>query len=517
MFKKILAVIMVLSLCLTFVACGKANTSSEEEETGESGAFTVLVNKPDDWDTNWTAYYELDDDGNPVKLTGDTAPEFVANKFLAKGTVQKTTDGNSTQSESGGGGSSSGKKVNATATKTTKFASDPFSDVPSSVKGTEVEYLLCRAITENDKALVKSFEEKTGIKVKLTYAEYGSYGDTVANRVSAGNAPDIINGERLAYPNGLVSLCEPMDTNTFKLQDDFWDLNTMQAAKINGKYYGVVSKKSLYHDARMMMVNVPLLKKILGADYQTKSPRALWKSGKWNLESLYDLCTKIKDAGYMPLTYISQYDFALASGQDLVKYDGTKFSSNLSNNDLRKAWEWFAKFKNTEGYTEEYNMNNFLAQKDVLFINTVYNCYNKNSIAGMAKFEVDAVPVPGVNGVTSAPCDFRTYSIAKGAKNPVGSAYFLRYLLDDDKYNMYEKSESANNNVWETAVYVSQELPKTLEFSSSLLKYVSDTAESQVRTALINSNQISTAFAQIENQISNSVNRVNKSVLKVKN
>ena len=525
MFKKILALALVFCLCLTFAGCGAKNTSSDGDDSGESGQFTVLNNKPDDWDTNWTAYYEMDADGNPVKLTGDAAPEFVAGKYLAKGLVQKSgsgsddgADADSANSDSGSGKSSGdNKKVNAKATKTTKFAADPFSDVPDSVKGTTVEYLMCREVTDNDRAIVKGFEEKSGIKVKLTYAEYGSYGDTVANRVAAGNVPDIINGERLAYPNAYVSLCEPMDKYTFKLEDDFWDYDSMSAAKIKGSYYGVNSKKSIYHDARMLMINVPLLKNILGADYATKSPRALWKSGNWNLEALYNLCAAIKDkdGGYTPLTYISQYDFALASGQDLVTFNGTKFVSNLSNSDLRKAWEWFSKIRNSEGFCEEYNMNNFLAQKDVMFINTVYNCYNKNSIAGMASFEVDAVPVPGVKVVTNAPCDFRTYSIAKGAKNPVGAAYFLRYLLDNENYNPYEKSEATNANVWETAVYVSQKMTKTMEFSSSLLKYVSDTAEGQVRTALLTSNQMSTAFAKIENQVNNAVKRVNKSVLKV--
>lgn len=612
MLKKIIAILLVFSLCFVFVGCG----SSSEKEDDVEYTYTLLVNKPDDWDTNFTSYYETGADGNPVAISGDTAPDFVANKYMARGVVQKTEDtnadevtddannnstnnnsadknssnnsstdknssnnnsnNNSTGNNSSNNSSSDNGKDNnvndgtdnnnsnadnnsnnnstnnnsnnntnnnnnentnnnnnnndtnnnndntnnnnntnnSTSTSSTKFASDPYSDVPASLKGTTVEYLLCREITSNDKAIVADFEKRTGIKVKLTYAEYGTYGDTVANRIAAKNAPDIINGERLAYPNGLTKLCEPLDAKTFKLEDSFWDLKSMEACKINGKYYGVISNKDLYLDARIMMVNVPLLKQILGSDYSTKSPRALWKAGKWNLEAFYDLCTKIKKAGKTPLTYISQYDFALASGQDLVKYDGTKFVTNLENKDLRKAWEWFAEFNNSTGYMEPYNQNNFLASKDVFFINTIYNSYNKNSIAGMAKFEVDAVPVPGVNGVTHAPCDFRPFCIAKGAKNPAGAAYFLRYLLDNE--TNFAESEAVNKNVWETATYVAMKLPKTFEFSSSLLMYVSDTAEAQVRTKLLTSKQMSTAFSEIENQVSNAVKRVNKAVLKIK-
>ena len=521
MLKRIFAMVLALTLCFVFVGCGAKTTDSGEDV---EYTYTLLVNKPDDWETNFTSYFEQNADGDPVALTGDTAPEFVANKYLARGVVQKeqgenTDDGNASSSDKTPGKDNAGtsgntSKVEATSTKTTKFAADPYSDVPESVKGTTVEYLLCREITDNDKAMVADFEKKTGIKVKLTYAAYGTYGDTVATRIATKNSPDIINAERLAYPKGLLTSCEPMDVETFKLEDSFWDLESMQACKINGKYYGVISKKDIYLDARMIMVNVPLLKQILGNDYATKSPRALWKAGKWDLEALYDLCTTIKKAGYTPLTNISQYDFALASGQDLVKYDGTKFVTNLDNTDLRKAWEWAAQFYNSNGYMEGYNQNNFLAKKDVMFINTVYNSYNKNSIAGMADFEVDAVPVPGINGVTHAPCDFRPFSIAKGAKNPVGAAYFLRYLLDAE--NNFAEEEAVNKNVWETATYVSQQLPKTFEFSSSLLLYISDTAEAQVRTKLFTSKQISTAFESIDNQVANAVKKVNRSVLKVK-
>lgn len=516
MTKRVLAIILALTLCFVFVGCDSSNTSSDD---GAEYTYTMLTNKPDDWDTNWTAYFEMDGDGNPVALTGDTAPDFVANKYLARGVVQKTNGGGTGDDASNDGTDSSGgtaSKVNVKASKSTKFASDPYSDIPAELKGTTVEYLLCRPITENDKTLIAGFEKKTGIKVKLTYAEYGGYGTTVANRVAAKNAPDIINGERVAYPNGLISLCEPLDAETFKLDDPFWDLESMQGCKFRGKYYGVFTNSDIYNDARMMMVNVPLLKQILGGDYATQSPRALWKAGKWNLEAFYDLCVKIKNSGYTPLTYISQYDFALASGQDLVKFDGTKFSTNLSNKDLQKAWGWFNEFRNTTGLMEEYNQNNFLAQKDVFFINTVYNCYNRESIAGWATFEVDAVPVPGINGVTSAPCDFRPFSIAKGAKNPVGAAYFLRYMCDTE--NNFSKAEAVNANVLETALYVSNKLPKTFEYSSSLLLYVGDAAEGSVRTYLVTAEkgQMATAFAKCENLVSNAVKRVNSAVLKVK-
>ncbi len=511
MFKKIIALVLALTLCFVFVGCGDNGSGGGEDV---EYTYTMLTNKPDDWDTNWKAYFEQDADGNPVALGGDTAPEFVANKYLARGVVQKEDTNNDTNKGDGTDATDNNSKVDAKPTASTKFAKDPYSDIPEAVKGTTVEYLLCRSITENDKKIAANFEKLTGIKVKYTVANYGTYGDIVAARVAAKNAPDIINAERVAYPNGLVSLCDPMDAATFKLDDPFWDLESMKACKINGKYYGVFTKNDIYHDARMILVNVTAMKKVLGNDYATKSPRALWKAGKWNLESMYDLATTIKKAGYTPLTIISQYDFALASGQDLVKFNGTKFVSNLDNKDLRKGWEWFGEWYKSTGYMEDYNMNNFLAQKDLMFINTVYNCYNENSIAGMATFEVDAVPVPGVNGVTSAPCDFRPFSIAKGAKNPVGAAYFLRYLLDIK--NNFAEDEAVNANVLETAKYVSMQMPKTFEFSSSLLKFVSDTSESNVRTKLITAKQTATAFSQIENLVGNAVKKVNQSVLKVK-
>ena len=71
MFKKIIAIILAFTLCFVFVGCGNDGTSSTGADEGESGAFTMLVNKPDDWDSNFKAYYEMDADGNPV-FSGDT-------------------------------------------------------------------------------------------------------------------------------------------------------------------------------------------------------------------------------------------------------------------------------------------------------------------------------------------------------------------------------------------------------------------------------------------------------------
>ena len=98
----------------------------------------------------------------------------------------------------------------------------------------------------------------------------------------------------------------------------------------------------------------------------------------------------------------------------------------------------------------------------------------------------------------------------------VGAAYFLRFLLDDQ--NNFSKVEAVNDNVWETAQFVSNKLPKTFEFSSSLLLYVSESAEGSVRTHLVKAEkgQMASAFAKCENLVANAVKRVNKAVLKVK-
>ena len=48
-------------------------------------SFPFLTSKPDDWDDNWTNYYEKDESsGKIVPIVSDTAPEFVANKYYYK-------------------------------------------------------------------------------------------------------------------------------------------------------------------------------------------------------------------------------------------------------------------------------------------------------------------------------------------------------------------------------------------------------------------------------------------------
>lgn len=45
--------------------------------------YELLTTEPDDWATNWTAYYTLVD-GEYVAVTGDSAPTFEANTYYKK-------------------------------------------------------------------------------------------------------------------------------------------------------------------------------------------------------------------------------------------------------------------------------------------------------------------------------------------------------------------------------------------------------------------------------------------------
>ncbi len=50
----------------------------------ENFGFTIKGTVPSDWETNWTKYYLINDDGTLTQLAGETAPEFVPNKYAEK-------------------------------------------------------------------------------------------------------------------------------------------------------------------------------------------------------------------------------------------------------------------------------------------------------------------------------------------------------------------------------------------------------------------------------------------------
>ena len=65
--------------------------------------------------------------------------------------------------------------------------------------------------------------------------------------------------------------------------------------------------------------------------------------------------------------------------------------------------------------------------------NTISGIYG--TFKGQNASHIKAVPVPAISGSGKISTHYRAYAVCKGAKNPEGAGYFLRYFLDPYNYN----------------------------------------------------------------------------------
>ena len=72
MLKRIFAMVLALTLCFVFVGCGGEKPVDNGEDVEYT--YTLLVNKPDDWETNFTSYFEQNADGDPVAFIEKLPP-----------------------------------------------------------------------------------------------------------------------------------------------------------------------------------------------------------------------------------------------------------------------------------------------------------------------------------------------------------------------------------------------------------------------------------------------------------
>lgn len=496
----LLALMMTVSL---FAGCGgnKGGTSSDEDE--------IIY---------------VDEFGNPIDPDslggsgdGDTDGDGSADGDNATATTSK-------KQNAGTSGSGKSDKNNTTAANKgkTKFESDPYSDIPSNLKGTTVSVLLWRTGEATDHALAEAFTKQTGIKVNLIeMTSNGGYATKLASLISANEAPDVCVINSDSFPGFAISSLEPLDENVFRLDDSIWDKSVMDTYKINGKYYGLSVAGSWYCcDTSYLTYYNPTALKANGID---TTPYQLWKAGKWNIDSMLEIARKFKakNASYHGLsiqtnTVINPY--MLSQGVDFVKYDGKTFSSNMSDSVVLKAnmnlADWYS-----EGLVEGWDSAGVGAGTVALFDAIAYGIYKEANWFTVSTDSIEVVPVAGSYVVANS----KLWGIPKGAKNAQAAAYFLRFFLDPDsfKYTSYGSMgnticTSQQYEVWQYLTAAST--PKAANISRGVLNYYDSSSYGTLTTAInsTTSANIKTVLDSNKSMVEAACKRSNTNLKKVR-
>ncbi len=277
--------------------------------------------------------------------------------------------------------------------------------------------------------VVKKFTEDTGIRVEMQRYDETTFVQQVARQIAAGNAPDIAacNG---TFPQAL-ELVQPLPS-IFNIHDGFWDERVSEATAVGGRHYFVNSYNSPFTGGYVVYYN-----KRLYNNYGLTSPEDYYKRGEWTYENLYRCMQDAVHYGYRG-GITEGLLLAEQMGVSLLSYDrstGT-FTGTATETGLIEPMEYMAQAVK-DGLSGGYSIQSFADGRVGICMAGTYGLKYNGYFQGLSQTDIGVVPLPDTyNSIRLGymPVGYRGYGICKGAENPDGAYYFLRYFLDMDKY-----------------------------------------------------------------------------------
>lgn len=314
--------------------------------------------------------------------------------------------------------------------------------IPESLKGTTVTiYNWNEAnLATGSVFAIQKFEEETGIKVNWVTGSYDSYATDIAAMVTAGEAPDIVRLRDADF--SMLKLLTPLNEINYDFTDQAWNHKLMQEYQVNGKQYAVALKDTPYVNPLVMYYNRAFISK-----YNLEDPYELWKNGEWTWDKCMEICESFLDQAGTEFNGLAMYmgtDYATSLGTSLFSYDpqSSQYVSHMSDTALVRGWQFVANNVKKGLIMDRVYQNIFFEKNLLLFCNmggigarTTHNYFVEHKENGT----LGTVPIPKVEGQDTYYqflTELEAYGIPKGASNPEGAAYFLRYYLDAANYDM---------------------------------------------------------------------------------
>ena len=154
-----------------------------------------------------------------------------------------------------------------------------------------------------------------------------------------------------------------------------------------------------------------------------------------------------------------------------------------------------------------------------MFSSISYGLYNEGEWfdklkGGVSKENIQAVPMAGPKGATAyTPARVKTWGVPKGAVNPDGAAYFLRYYLD---VSSFDQSKTFHNTQFEEVfkIVASPSAKKKVMYGSGVVDYIVAGNYQNICTALTNAGaqNVTTELASKSGTIQTAIKRANKAI-----
>lgn len=391
---RLISFSLCVALLFAFVGCGNNNASTNTSEENGENSGTLLEFEDETGEGITSQQSSSKDDPNAVEITGSTT-------IATDGTDKVDLSGN-----------------------------DPFANIPKNLRGTTVTFAHFGDEGSSEyKKVIEAFTKKTSIKVKLVSYDQDNYVSTVSKQIAAKSAPDVIICNEI-FPYGL-EIAQPLQ-NLVDLNDSFWSKQITELTTVNGNTYFVNSYKSIWNNVDMIFYNPKIFN-----ENKIPTPTQYYQQNKWTYETMRTCLEKIVLVNGMTGGYVDPEKMAAGIGSPIVSYDPKTqtFKQNLSG--AAKAYVYQAENAKNKLWDPIRWFGQFSTGTIGLYLQTAYGCKYNGWFKETNTSMIDAVPMPTSyeGNPTKQSANLRCYGIARGASNPKGAAYFLRYFLD---YSYYE-------------------------------------------------------------------------------
>lgn len=393
--KRLLAIMLAVALVFSLVGCSKAQ-----------------------------------DDGSSVIVQEEIVYEYQDGETSGG---NGTTSGGTTQQ-----GGTTNKKPGSTTSGTT-----PTGGVnPADYKGTTIQF--ASTIDPKDDGtdyVVKNFEKKYGITVKIVACTLENYGNEMAGLIAAGKAPTVgrSNGDFPAF----LGYFQSLDAAKIDYTDPIWNQTTFKKTTYNGAPYLCDTVGNFWTERDLVVYSKNILKRA-----GCPTPEELDKAGNWNFDTYLEIGKKVKEAniGVDGVTF-GNYDVVLnIGGGSTFKLDSTNHVTNGIDAQTTSIFQKYATAKDA-GYVNNKGIPGFMQGMSAMCTEHLWVLRTDGSLAKYSNrndlgfYYLPAAEKGGKSVVTGI---FRGWGIMKGCnenpatgpKSAVAGGLFLKEYLDVNNYNL---------------------------------------------------------------------------------
>lgn len=331
----------------------------------------------------------------------------------------------------------------ASVDKTSLTRDEFMAQMPEDLKGTTLTYMYWwDPYNQMEKEAIESFTAATGIKVKADVASYSEFNTELNARITAGNAPDLI---RILGNSslGLIPPLQPITNSGYDFNDTAWDAQLMKDYTFNGKPYAANLKNSAILDVAVMYYNKKALQ---AADME--DPYTIWKKtpDKWTWDKFWSMCDEfVKANGNRPEYYGATFEYytayVRAMGGCLFGYDSDKgvYVNHMQDQGLVASWTKTLEAVDKKWLIQDHSVADFDRGRILFMWSGPYSARTRDdrqkALKEKKQLGVVALPTDSKNQTLY---EYTAFGIPQGAKNAAAVPYYLRYVLDQQSYNMDE-------------------------------------------------------------------------------